>query len=94
MEEKLTAYYKSASEEPDRMLEFRPQPMGYELTNDKVFIEVLCPQTISDLADYHLRECLKRYVRMRRCKNCGSVVAQKKRKECEAGKITAKEFGK
>ncbi len=71
VEEKLTAYYKAASEEPGRMFEFRPQPMSYELMNDEVFTEVLCPQTIHDLVDYHLRECLKRQVRMRRCKNCG-----------------------
>ena len=71
VEEKLTTYYKAAREKRERMFEFCSQPMSYELMNDEVFSEVLCPQSIHDLVDYHLRECLKRQVRMRRCKNCG-----------------------
>ena len=46
VEEKLAAYYKAASEAPGRMFEFRSQLMSYELMNDEVFTEVLCPARI------------------------------------------------
>lgn len=75
VEEKLTAYYKAASREKGQMFQFRPQPVNYELMNDEVFTEVLCPNTIYDLIDYHLRECVKRGVKMRRCRNCGRYFA-------------------
>lgn len=38
-------------------------------------MEVLLPAGIFGLMDYHLRECLKRELRMRACKNCGKYFA-------------------
>lgn len=65
--EKLTAYYKSAG---DEAFQFHPQPMGFEMVYGRDFAEVLCPTSIYDLIDYHVRECVKREVKMRLCKNC------------------------
>lgn len=54
---------------------FRPQQMNYELMYRQTFTEFLCPDTVYDLIDYHLRECLKWESNMRRCKNCGRLFA-------------------
>ena len=66
--QRMAAYYKTAG---DHAFHFHPQPVGFELINDEVFTEVLEPNSIYDLIDYHLRECVKREVKMRVCKNCG-----------------------
>ena len=65
--QKMAAYYKQAGE---RAFQFCPQPIGYELYNREVFAEVFYPKSIYDLIDYHLRECVKREIKMRVCKNC------------------------
>ena len=73
--EKLIAYYKSCSETAFR---FCPQLMNFELITTKdaeYFAEVLKPTSIYDMIDYHLRECVKREVKMRKCKNCGRYFA-------------------
>ena len=49
--------------------------MSYELMYRETFAEFLCPDTVYDLIDYHLRECLKREIRIRPCKNCGRLFA-------------------
>ena len=68
VQDRLTEYYKTHG---DEAFVFRPQPMGFEMVYDQEFAEVLCPETIFDIIDYHTRECVKREVKMRRCKNCG-----------------------
>lgn len=68
VQDRLTEYYKTHS---DKAFVFRPQPMGFEMVYDWEFAEVLCPETVFDIIDYHTRECVKREVKMRRCKNCG-----------------------
>lgn len=73
--EKLIAYYKNCGETAFR---FCPQLMNFELITTKdveYFAEVLKPTSIYDMIDYHLRECTKREVKMRRCKNCGRYFA-------------------
>lgn len=65
--DRMTAYYKVAG---DAAFQFCPQPMGFELVYGRDFAEVLCPTNIYDLIDYHVRECVKREVKMRLCKNC------------------------
>ena len=50
--------------------QFQPQPMSFEVIDRKVFAEVLYPNDIYDLIDFHVRECVKREVKMRVCKNC------------------------
>ena len=41
-----------------------------DVIDRRVFAEVLYPKDIYDLIDHHIRECVKREVRMRVCKNC------------------------
>ena len=41
-----------------------------EGNDTRIFAEVLYPKDIYDLIDHHIRECVKREVRMRVCKNC------------------------
>ena len=72
VQEKMTAYYKSKG---DKAFRFTPQPINFELADEETFTEVLYPQSIADLVDYHTRECIKREVRMRVCKNCGKYFA-------------------
>lgn len=75
VDEKMTAYYLDAEQAGKDVFRFRPQKMSYELMFRETFAEVLCPDTVYDLIDYHLRECLKREIRMRQCKNCGRLFA-------------------
>ena len=70
--EKMVIYYKAKGEDAFR---FTPQPINFELADEETFTEVLYPQSIADLVDYHTRECVKREVRMRVCKNCGKYFA-------------------
>lgn len=70
--QKMVSYYKAAG---DRAFRFCAQPVGFELIDDEVFAEVLEPEAVYDLIDYHLRECIKREVKMRACKNCGRYFA-------------------
>lgn len=75
VDEKMTAYYLDAEQAGRDVFRFRPQKMCYELMYRQTFAEFLCPNTVYDLIDYHLRECLKREIRMRQCKNCGRLFA-------------------
>lgn len=75
VDEKMTAYYLEAEQAGKDVFRFRPQKMSYELMYRQTFAEFLCPDTVYDLIDYHLRECLKREIKMRRCKNCGRLFA-------------------
>ena len=51
--------------------QFQPQTMSASRSStDEIFAEVLYPKDIYDLIDHHIRECVKREVRMRVCKNC------------------------
>ena len=75
VDEKMTAYYLEAEQAGKDVFCFRLQKMSYELMFRETFAEVLCPDTVYDLIDYHLRECLKREIKMRQCKNCGRLFA-------------------
>lgn len=75
VDEKMTACYLAAEQAGRELFQFRPQRMSYELLYQKTFAETLCPETVYDLVDYHLRECLKREIKMRVCKNCGRFFA-------------------
>lgn len=75
VDEKMTACYLAAEQAGKELFCFRPQRMSYELLHQETFAEVLCPETVYDLVDYHLRECLKREIKMRVCKNCGRLFA-------------------
>lgn len=69
--QRMVAHYKAAGE---RVFRFYPQPINFELVND-TFAEVLDPNSVYDLIDFHLRECIRREVKMRVCKNCGRYFA-------------------
>ena len=68
--EKMVAYYNAEGGDTLNTFQFQPQTMSFEVTDHKVFAEVLYPRDIYDLIDFHVRECVKREVRMRVCKNC------------------------
>ena len=69
---KMADYYTKAGEAAFR---FRPQPLSFEMLNNGTFAEVLCPESLYDIIDYHIRECVKRELKMRVCKNCGRYFA-------------------
>ena len=68
--EKMVAYYNAEGGDTLNTFQFQPQSMSFEVIDCKVFAEVLYPRDIYDLIDFHVRECVKREVRMRVCKNC------------------------
>ena len=68
--EKMVEYYNAEGNDTLNTFQFRPQPMSFEVIDRKVFAEVLYPNDIYDLIDFHVRECVKREVKMRVCKNC------------------------
>ncbi len=68
--EKMVAYYNAEGGDTLSTFQFHPQPMSFEVIDRKIFAEVLYPRDIYDLIDFHVRECVKREVRMRVCKNC------------------------
>lgn len=70
--QKMVSYYKAAG---DRAFRFCTQSVSYELIDNEVFAEVLEPSVVYDLIDGHPRECIKREVEMRVCKNCGRYFA-------------------
>ena len=68
--EKMVAYYSAEGGDTLNTFQFQPQTMSFEVIDHKVFAEVLYPKDIYDLIDFHVRECVKREVKMRVCKNC------------------------
>ena len=68
--EKMVAYYNAEGGDTLNTFQFQPQTMNFEVINHKIFAEVLYPKDIYDLIDFHVRECVKREVKMRVCKNC------------------------
>lgn len=72
---KMTEYYLSAERTGEDIFKFKPQQTSFELLYQEVFGEILCPESMYDLIDYHLRECVRREIRMRVCKNCGRYFA-------------------
>lgn len=68
--EKMVAYYNAEGGDTLNTFQFQPHSMSFEVIDHKVFAEVLYPRDIYDLIDFHVRECVKREVRMRVCKNC------------------------
>ena len=68
--EKMVAYYNAEGSDTLDTFQFQPQAMNFEVIDHKIFAEVLYPKDIYDLIDFHVRECVKREVKMRVCKNC------------------------
>ena len=68
--EKMVAYYNAEGGDTLNTFQFQPQSMNFEVIDHKLFAEVLYPKDIYDLIDFHVRECVKREMKMRVCKNC------------------------
>lgn len=68
--EKMAAYYNAEGGDTLNTFQFQPQTTSFEVIDHKIFAEVLYPRDIYDLIDFHVRECVKREVKMRVCKNC------------------------
>lgn len=67
--EKMVAYYNAEGGDTLNTFQFQPQTMNFEVIDRRIFAEVLYPKDVCDLIDFHVRECVKREVRMRVCKN-------------------------
>ena len=68
--EKMVAYYNAEDGDTLNTFQFQPQTTNFEVIDCKIFAEVLYPRDIYDLIDFHVRECVKREITMRVCKNC------------------------
>lgn len=68
--EKMVAYYNAEGNDTLNTFQFQPQTMNFEVIDHKVFAEVFYPKDVYDLIDFHVRECVKREMKMRVCKNC------------------------
>ena len=68
--EKMVAYYNAEGGDTLNTFQFQPQTMNFEVIDRRIFAEVLYPKDVCDLIDFHVRECVKREVKMRVCKNC------------------------
>ena len=68
--EKMVAYYNAEGGDTLNTFQFQPQTTSFAVIDRKIFAEVLYPRDIYDLIDFHVRECVKREVKMRVCKNC------------------------
>lgn len=55
--------------------DFQPMQISYEPVGGVIFTDVLHPKNIYDVIDFSLRECVRRNITMRRCKNCGRYFA-------------------
>lgn len=68
--EKMVAYYNAEGGDTLNTFQFQPQITSFAVIDRKIFAEVLYPRDIYDLIDFHVRECVKREIKMRVCKNC------------------------
>lgn len=70
MSEKIVRYYNNRESNGLSGFKFEPQSTCYEIIDKKTFTEVIYPTNIYSIIDFLVRECLKREVRFRVCKNC------------------------
>ena len=86
--EKMAEYYHQYEktrrfEDPSAPFQFERQSLSFEAVDDTAFTDVLYPDSIYGLIDFHLRECVKRETRLRVCKNCGRYFAIQGRSNAE-----------
>lgn len=86
--ERLMEYYRQYEktrrfEDPSEPFQFERQSLSFEAVDDKTFTDVLFPDSIYSIIDFHLRECVKRETRLRVCKNCGRYFAIQRRSNAE-----------
>ena len=99
--EKMVAYYNAEGGDTLNTFQFQPQTMNFEVIDRKIFAEVLYPRDIYDLIDFHVRECVKREVKMRVCKNClryfavtGKASTEYCGRVCDSKGRTCREIGR
>lgn len=90
----MASYYEREGSDTLETFRFCTLPLKFELVDTHTFTEVLYPNTIYDLIDYFLRECVQREQRMRVCKNCGLYFAVKGRGTAEYCDITTDAKGR
>ena len=73
--DRMAAYYCREGSDTLNTFQFQALPLKFELVDSHTFTEILYPETVYDLIDYSVRECVKRKQRMRICKNCGRYFA-------------------
>ena len=88
MTQRVAQYYRQYEqtrrrEAPQQPFQFERQSLGFEAVDDTTFTDVLYPDSIYGLIDFHLRECVKREARLRVCKNCGKYFAIQGRSTAE-----------
>ena len=88
MSERMADYYQQYKmtrrfEDPSEPFQFERQPLSFEAADDRTFTDVLYPDSIYGIIDFHLRECVKRETRLRVCKNCGKYFAIQGRSTAE-----------
>ena len=70
----MAAYYADVPEYCIMVYKFQPQKLYYEMYDRDTFAEVLYPDSIYDLIDYHLKECIRRGVKLRKCKTADGTL--------------------
>ena len=71
----MVSYYQTLGAESPDAYRFNSCTTTFEMVNENTFAEVLCPNTIFDIIDFHVRECVRREIKFRVCKNCGKYFA-------------------
>ena len=94
LEKKLEDYYAREERDPLKVFRFHPQLMDFERVEGHGFVEVLHPRSIYDLIDFSVRECVKREIKMRVCKNCGHWFALTGRTNAEYCEVTRDSKGR
>ena len=89
--DRMTAYYKESG---DSAFQFAPLAMRFECLGNQGFTNVLYPNSIYDLIDYQLRECVNRGINLRVCKNCGHYFPVRGRGTALYCDITADQEGR
>ncbi len=73
MQENLAWYLQARDIDP--RFSFSDLTVRYERMQLNLFAEVLYPKSIEEIAEFFVRECLRRELRFRRCKSCGKYFA-------------------
>jgi hypothetical protein len=71
IQKKMAEYYEGKSANGLEIFPFQPLALRFERVDRKAFTEVLYPKDIYEIIDYFIRECIKRELPFRVCKNCG-----------------------
>ena len=81
--ERLTSHFKKYQDDSLKLFRFQKLNIKYEMVEDRAFTDVLYPESIYDVIDYILRECIKREQPIRKCKNCQKYFAIRGRTDTE-----------